>query len=103
MSGDPGIRRRALMKHPAVTQRRRPAAHTSDRRPATPEIAAEASALGLAADRTEEDLPIVAVAAAARELLARTAELPGGKRELLATLSEYRAAVYALAAAADQL
>jgi hypothetical protein len=38
---------------------------------------------------------------AARELLARTAELPGTKRELLAVLNEYRAAVYAVATQAD--
>jgi hypothetical protein len=35
--------------------------------------------------------------AAARELLARTAELPGTKRELLKVLNEYRAAVFAVA------
>jgi hypothetical protein len=36
-------------------------------------------------------------AAAARELLGRTAELPNSKRELLAVLTEYRAALFALA------
>jgi hypothetical protein len=36
-------------------------------------------------------------ATAARELLARTAELPATKRELLDVLSEYRAAVFAFA------
>ena len=36
-------------------------------------------------------------AAAARELLARTVELPSSKRELMDVLSEYRAALFALA------
>ena len=36
---------------------------------------------------------------AARDLLARSAELPRGKRQLLAVLSEYRHALHALAAA----
>lgn len=40
--------------------------------------------------------------AAARELLGRTAELPGSKRGLLAVLSEYRTALFALAAEADK-
>ena len=35
--------------------------------------------------------------AAARDLLARTAELPATKRELLAVLGEYRRMVFALA------
>ena len=35
--------------------------------------------------------------AAARELLARTAELPTGRRELLTVLGEYRRALSALA------
>ena len=39
---------------------------------------------------------------AARELLARTAELPGTKRELLAVLNEYRAAVHAFATQAEK-
>jgi hypothetical protein len=39
---------------------------------------------------------------AARDLLARTAELPGSKRELLAVLNEYRAAVFAFAAQRDR-
>jgi hypothetical protein len=43
------------------------------------------------------------LAAAARELLARTAELPGSKRDLMAVLSEYRAVVHAFAAAADRM
>jgi hypothetical protein len=43
------------------------------------------------------------MAESARELLARTAELPGSKRELLMLLNEYRATVYAFAAAADEL
>jgi hypothetical protein len=38
----------------------------------------------------------------ARELLARTAELPDSKRELLAILSEYRAALYAVAVQATE-
>jgi hypothetical protein len=41
-------------------------------------------------------------AASARELLARTAELPGTKRELLDVLSEYRAAVFAFAFSGDR-
>jgi hypothetical protein len=41
-------------------------------------------------------------ASAARDLLARTAELPGSRRELLAVLSEYRAALFAFAAEGDQ-
>jgi hypothetical protein len=40
--------------------------------------------------------------AAARELLARTAELPGTRRELMNVLSEYRAALFALAIASGQ-
>jgi hypothetical protein len=39
---------------------------------------------------------------AARDLLARTAELPDSKRELLAVLSEYRAAVFAFASESDR-
>jgi hypothetical protein len=38
----------------------------------------------------------------ARELLVRTVELPGGERELLAVLSEYRAALSALIAEGDK-
>jgi hypothetical protein len=41
-------------------------------------------------------------AAAARALLARTAELPGSKHELLAVLSEYRAALFAFAVENDK-
>jgi hypothetical protein len=37
-----------------------------------------------------------------RDLLARTAELPGSKRELLAVLNEYRAALFAFAAESDR-
>jgi hypothetical protein len=37
-----------------------------------------------------------AAVAAARELLARTAELPASKRGLLTVLGEYRKAVFAL-------
>ena len=37
-----------------------------------------------------------AAVAAARDLLARTAELPGSKRDLLAVLGEYRRAVFVL-------
>jgi hypothetical protein len=40
--------------------------------------------------------------AAARELLARTAELPNSKRELLAVLSEYRAALFTFAVENDK-
>jgi hypothetical protein len=40
--------------------------------------------------------------AAARELLARTAELPSSKRELLAILSEYRAALFTFAVENDK-
>ena len=40
--------------------------------------------------------------AAARELLARTAELPDSKRELLSVLGEYRAALFAFAAQGDR-
>jgi hypothetical protein len=40
--------------------------------------------------------------AAARELLARTAELPSSKRELLAVLSEYRAALFTFAVESDK-
>jgi hypothetical protein len=39
--------------------------------------------------------------AAARELLARTAELPSSKRELLTILNEYRAALFAFAVEND--
>jgi hypothetical protein len=42
-------------------------------------------------------------AAAARELLGRTAELPNSKRELLAILNEYRAALFALVCKDDYL
>ena len=42
-----------------------------------------------------------AALAAARELLLRTAELPNGKRELLAVLGEYRRALFALAGRGD--
>lgn len=38
----------------------------------------------------------------ARDLLARAAELPGRKRDLLAVLSKYRAALLALATECDQ-
>jgi hypothetical protein len=41
------------------------------------------------------------MAAAARELLGRTTELPNSKRELLAILNEYRAALFALACQVD--
>jgi hypothetical protein len=41
------------------------------------------------------------IAAAARELLGRTTELPNSKRELLAILNEYRAALFALACKDD--
>jgi hypothetical protein len=40
--------------------------------------------------------------AAARELLARTAELPSSKRELLGVLSEYRAALFTFAVENDE-
>ena len=43
-----------------------------------------------------------ALVAAARDLLARTAELPATRRELFAVLSEYRAAVHALAVGPDR-
>lgn len=43
-----------------------------------------------------------ALIAAARDLLARTAELPATRRELFTVLSEYRAAVYALAIRPDR-
>jgi hypothetical protein len=56
-----------------------------------------------ATSAADEVLPIARMAESARELLARTAELPGSKRELLLMLNDYRAAVYALAAAADEL
>jgi hypothetical protein len=39
--------------------------------------------------------------AAARELLARTAELPDTRRELMNILSEYRAALFCFATDAD--
>jgi hypothetical protein len=40
--------------------------------------------------------------ATTRELLARSVELPGSKRELLAVLSEYRAALFAFAVENDK-
>lgn len=43
------------------------------------------------------------LALSARELLIRTCELPASRRELLAVLSEHRAAVHALVAASGQL
>jgi hypothetical protein len=43
-----------------------------------------------------------ALVAAARDLLARTAELPASRRELFEVLSEYRAAVHAFAVASDR-
>jgi len=39
---------------------------------------------------------------AARELLSRTAELPGSKHELLAVLSEYRAALFDFATESER-
>ena len=42
--------------------------------------------------------PLVYDAALARELLARTAELPSGRRALVAILTEYRRALHDLAA-----
>jgi hypothetical protein len=44
-----------------------------------------------------------ALSAAARDLLARTAQLPAGERELLGVLTEYRHAVFAFAAVAEKL
>ena len=43
------------------------------------------------------------LALSARDLLVRTCELPSSRRELLAVLSEYRAAVHALVVASGQL
>jgi hypothetical protein len=44
-----------------------------------------------------------ALSAAARDLLARTGQLPAGERELLGVLTEYRHAVFAFAAVAEKL
>jgi len=49
-------------------------------------------------DRTTTPGGQSAAIAAARDLLARTAELPSSNRELLAVLGEYRRAVLALTA-----
>ena len=67
---------------------------TSAERPAPP--ASAHSARPPSPDSTEVIRPRID-SASARELLARTAELPDSKRELLHVLSEYRAAVWAFA------
>ena len=55
-----------------------------------------------AADHLGDAQATAVLVAAARELLARTAELPGSKRELLSVLGEYRAALFAFAAQGDR-
>jgi hypothetical protein len=54
------------------------------------------------ADGTDISQAFLSQVAAARELLARTAELPSSKRELLAVLSEYRAALFTFAVENDK-
>lgn len=54
-----------------------------------------------------ENLPALpalrVLSAAGRDLLARTAELPGSETELLEVLTEYRHAVFAFTAVTDKL
>ena len=55
-----------------------------------------------AADNAGGAQATAVLVATARELLARTAELPDNKRELLSVLGEYRTALYAFATQGDR-
>jgi hypothetical protein len=54
------------------------------------------------ADGADSSQALRSQVAAARELLARTSELPSSKRELLAVLREYRAALFTFAVENDK-